>query len=331
MAEFVQECHVPIHRSVGNLFPMVGLGLDREKYEKLMENLSEVSKPDIERAFYDAFYHVELEWLNRLAKRLNYTDEFVWNLSITKLKPEVFVEYIGRIVIPDNCIIDWPDYETYNVGKIVRLCLDHGINIEFRRSANDVTQVLCQTPDIKIYEFLLATYPEYQRLNPAHVYHYPFDIYSGISCSQTFLTMAICQCNIQCFPTILNTCPCFDEFNIYVDDDYMFCSDEISECSLEYSLDKSDIHLLVFGQILSEMADAHSDYKRLFDLILQIYHIRKKWFELTQNRCSRIQGWISCEDKLVNPRLTFLIWLSKLKPRGLPKLLMYQCIYKYIF
>ena len=71
--------------------------------------------------------------------------------------------------------------------------------------------------------------------------------------------------------------------------------------------------------------------QRMVKFILQIYNIRKYWFHLTQNRCSRIQGWILYQDKLLNPNLTFLIWLAKLKPGGLPKLLIYQRIYSHIF
>ena len=150
-----------------------------------------------------------------------------------------------------------------------------GSNIVFRRPSKDVVDVLGSTNDTKICKFLLTTYPEYQKLSSDRIYEYPLDEYWSITCSQTFLTMAICYCNIKCLPTILNTCPCFDEFHILLDNELMIDDDDISKCSLRYSLDKSDIHLLVFSQVLSEIFEKYTCQRRMFDLILQLYNIRK--------------------------------------------------------
>ena len=301
-----------------------------------LDDLSALSTNELQSLFKYAFDWGKLIELDKIAKMLNYTDEFVWNLAISQLNPDVFVQYINRIAIPPNCILDWHEGESRNLWKIVKLCLEHNINVAFRLEPNEVIDALCGVSDITICEFLLKTYPDYQILNPSQIYECRMDVYCSIYVSQTFLTMAIFNCNFQCLPLILNTCPCFDEFHIFFDlysdchSDYEI-PDELSRYSRKYELDKSDLHLLCFIHELSAARDDYLDYPQMFNLILQIYNIRKYWFELTQNRCSRIQGWVLCDNKLFNPRLTFLIWLAKLKPAGLPKLLVYQCIYKYIF
>ena len=178
------------------------------------DNFSIFSKTEIESAFRYAFHHNRLIELDKLAKILNYTDDFVWKMAVSHLNPKVFVEYIERIPIPGVCIIDWFDHNSNRLVEIVRLCLNHKINILFRRPAKAVIEQLCATDDIKIWEFLLTTYPEYQRLNPNHVYDYPLIYQGSIYFSQTFLTMAIWHCSLKCLPLILNTCPCFDEFHI---------------------------------------------------------------------------------------------------------------------
>lgn len=69
--------------------------------------------------------------LDKIARRLNYTDEFIWELAISRLNLDVCQEYINRISVQSNCLINACAHDIDNLVKIIRLCLDHKINITF--------------------------------------------------------------------------------------------------------------------------------------------------------------------------------------------------------
>ena len=90
-----------------------------------------VSVTDLKIAFDYAFKNSQMIKLDKIARRLNYTDEFIWELAISRLNFDVCQEYINRISVPSNGLINACAHDIDNLEKIIKLCLDHKINITF--------------------------------------------------------------------------------------------------------------------------------------------------------------------------------------------------------
>ena len=269
--------------------------------------------------------------IDKINQYLCYSDEFIWHFALNKCKPLILEKYIlkiGECQFPKPVcgIIHWSDTTCYaNIINTVKMCIKNNIELIFTHNPKIVVQKLMHSDDLQICDYLMCKFPQFHHLSEEWILTFVGEM--GIYLDITYLSVAVANSAFKCLLKIINSSPCFNEFHIPYSTDCGNINEMLDEdhfeLSLEYELDKFDIHLLAFARRQNDS---------MFDAILSLYRIRQHWFQIIQTRTSRIQGfeWSSF-GLLINPLLTFLIWLGKIKLGGLPKLLIYTCIYPHVF
>jgi len=139
---------------------------------------------------------------------------------------------------------------------------------------------------------------------------------------------------LNCLPIILNDCCNIDNIEFFYGTDEWHKNSavhihyEYKKFFEKYNFECKDLQLLEFAKFCQN--DKKSE--KMFDALLYFYIVRENWFKIIGQPVSQISGFYWSYNKtLDNNRIPYLIWLANQKPKGIPKLLMYHCIYPYIF
>jgi len=310
-------------------------------------DLTIFDKHVIDHCFNNSIKEDNPKMVEKLGKYLGHSDNDLWDLAIKHVAPNVLKEFLPKIEKPiiATLALGYSSFE--NFEKLVRLCLSNNIKLASKISTEYLMDRIIGFDDIDMCKHAIAIYPQFQTINYKNLYMLNPTEYSAEYFTPTFLTFAITNYSLNCLSIILNTCPVFDQFNIYYSSDCSHINDEISKkekkLAKKYGFNSKDIQLLVFADRSRSFFDADAmtpedlnetiaKANKMFDSILYVYTVRKNWYKLVKQTFSRLNGFYwSSNNHLSNNRIPYLIWLAKQKPKGLPKLLMYRCVYPYIY
>lgn len=232
----------------------------------------------------------------------------------------------------DECIVLKSEY--LKRLDVILWLLDHKVKFRFDAEEIDVVVSLLCLNNPTIYNFLFIHYNEYSTTSGMDEYAIPLTEGDVIYVDPTFISLAVVWSLFDLIPEILNTCP-IDCLKMPYYWDFNVKSHVIEK----YKPENTDIELLEICHIgyTCDDDDPHSEYRynRMMRALLSLFKIRDGWYNLLCARPPNIKGFHWSGDKLVNPRLAFLVWLGKQKLAnkkfsGLPKLLIYQKIYPYL-
>ena len=292
-------------------------------YTKFTEgHRKECDHETYEDLFNRALVDNNIEIIEFIAEKLGWSNRQVFDKAVLKASLQIMEKYKGG----DECIV----LNSGHVGMLDKelLVVIHGFinrNIKFCFDTDEVQLVnkLIGLDDLEIYKWLLENYPGYKIVQENKRDWYPICDFDAIGYDLTFLSSAVINYTFNLIPSILNTCPIE---SLVIGNDAFHCSEQIEK----YGLSNTDVHL--FRIICAIQRNDNIDRNnRMLSTLISIYKIRDGWYHLVKSRSLYIKGFEWSADKLVNPYLIFLIWMGKQKPKGLPKLLLYQKVYPYVF